>query len=138
MREIKFRAWHKDESEYMNGSTCNMFQWIDDGQPVVLEQFTGLKDINCIDIYEGDLYKTEILAGHPTNRQGGKYWIKVIAKVAFKNGSFSGEVMRSIKSKCEPEYEDGHFDGRYVDIKECKEIIGNIHQRTELMEVNNE
>jgi hypothetical protein len=55
MREIKFRAWHCEAKEYCKGSTSNMFSWIDDGQPITLEQFTGLQDNSGFDIYEGDI-----------------------------------------------------------------------------------
>jgi uncharacterized phage protein (TIGR01671 family) len=98
----------------------------------VCEQFTGLKDRNGVEIYEGDLYRTTVLAGHPTNRWGGEYWVNVTAKVKFVNGRFVGVVVGHIKSSYEPEYKKGHFDGRIAEIKDI-EIIGNIHQNPELL-----
>jgi hypothetical protein len=56
MREIKFRAWHSTYGCYSEGKTANMFQWIDEGQPVILEQFTGLLDKNGLtEVYERDI-----------------------------------------------------------------------------------
>jgi len=53
MREIKFRAWDKDLHKMYNKWTVIP----DDDRSHILMQYTGLKDKNGKEIYEGDIVK---------------------------------------------------------------------------------
>jgi len=88
------------------------------------EQYTGLKDVNGVEIYEGDIL------------QPSGYLRSDFAKcvVTFKKGMFCFEVCKPFIASASPLYRSlGR--GKYAN-NEFK-IIGNIHQNPELLEQDN-
>ena len=142
MREIKFRAWNKDwkmmvlpedlQAIWFDGVTAcaadvefnitttdgqrNKNLWEDcEKDEVTLMQYTGLKDKNGVEIYEGDVLVIQdknSVNGDVENETSHVRWQKDIAGFIISN--YSGEGFGSYKT-------------------EDLEVIGNIHQNPELL-----
>lgn len=138
MREIKFRAWdkeneqmHKEIEDLENNPNYIIFTTNDemaDEQPesfgdylystrYEVMQYTGLKDIKGKDIYEGD-----ILDGSYINPLTKKV-VKKYYQVAYENGCYNA-------------YAKNHPFGSTVlyFINTKSEVIGNIYENPELLE----
>lgn len=147
MREIKFRGKSISSKEWVKGNYCVDEEFYDNGgigcnyregmqeihyiingkivdivYPESVGQYTGLKDKNGIEIYEGDIIKAEhdnFHDGEEENRPEYKPWI---GEIVFLDGHYSIETKE--------EYSPAIFNIRIKSI----EIVGNIYDNKELME----
>lgn len=114
MREIKFRAWHKENEEYwgiksilFDEQKLELYEWGSVAfDEVIIEQYTGMKDVNGKEIYKGDLFKI---------KHGYKWKKESYFEVAFSR-SF-GYILRN---------KNGDWFPLKAKAKEY-EVIGNIH-----------
>ena len=125
MREIKFRCWDRFKQRWSNYKINDGTVYFMDKNTGVwygsynkrykdfnLMQYTGVKDKNNKEIYEGDIL---------FESSGENYY-----KVVFENGSFRAEF--------KGDFEEYSFDLIDVVAQSC-EIVGNIYENPELLKV---
>lgn len=142
MREIKFRAWSKKEKRMINASNV-IYQTI----PVAptkqgfrlksvftLMQYTGLKDKNGKEIYEGDIVKfikLERKEGSTFEEATGKDWEKAYNKIpCFGKVLWSNnEAKFYVRGKEEAFYDNMGSKFSWNEL----EVIGNIYENKKLL-----
>ena len=110
-REIKFRIWDKINRMWLRCFNVNLFD-IGDLPNVELMQYTGLKDKNGKEIYEGD-----IVILNDTEEENR-------CVVKYKYGSYilvDGDLRENLSN----------VEDRFL------EVIGNIYENKNLLEENN-
>ena len=131
MKEIKFRVWHKNEKRWLDpwaeedpmlslkdcGEGCEVFLYERDSgdwsnknclmKDIVIQQYTGLKDKNGKDIYEGDIL------GYPENRND-----ETMVEIRWAE-AYSGEQW------CEFDLRD--YKGQYIPGGKLSDFYGGVH-----------
>ncbi len=149
-REIKFRAWDnkgkfwypaetmKDFFNYLSEKFTILADWFNK-DAISLEQYTGLKDKNGKEIYEGDI----VNLAYYVKPHGKKRWNKTyphkgskdIHVVDFEDGYFKFNQEDKDGYGSELAFSDyGEWEGRDCKYKYEAEVIGNIHENPDLLE----
>ena len=116
-REIKFRAWNIKLSKFASD-----WNW-DDGEGILtpynddcfLMQYTGIKDENGKEIYEGDVLKWKYVNDNGYRRRE------------------SGATFSVFYNEGTAEYKTSDGDSLYTCLNDSIEVIGNIYENPELI-----
>lgn len=122
-REIKFRAWNGTMKRYhynvesaYDSNVGDSFGGVLNDDNLVIEQSTGLKDVNGVDIYENDII---MLDGVDYD---GFNFVEYL-QIVFSQGCFCFESPKYFQI-------EDVVDGDVVNV----EVIGNAHQNADLLE----
>lgn len=128
MEEIKIRVWDKEENRMISGDRFAFEEYAplndlfrNNSKKFDFMLYTGYKDINDVEIYEGDIIRLEGV----DDREIGSTW-EHIGKIVYKRGAFF---------VC---YFDYYADGDEELICDAQvefgTVIGNIYENKNLLE----
>lgn len=134
MREIKFRTFYKDENIlYRDVDISNECLPINDDN-VVIMQYTGLKDKNGVEIYEGDIVRWGLgFTGSWDKESWHRYAVvELFPSLQFRIIYYVDEKNGERKETDNHIFEFGKF--AYKETHKYLEVIGNIYENHEILE----
>lgn len=137
MRPLKFRAWDKchkemeteiDDIDFLNKEIYFRQCFAHDFSEMILMQFTGLKDRNGKEIYEGDICEVH-LHGSPTDFRVGQFVFDLYGWVIKYPNREDGTGLWWLTGGSNK----GTIDGKEP-LTTYVQVIGNIYENPKLLE----
>lgn len=124
MREIKFRAWYGENIGMLTPQFAGDINEIFAQKNGIYMQYTGLKDRNGREIYEGDILQI-------SNKENKDYHMEVL----WTGQGFGYRIIRNETKRSG--YIVGHHSERGLNFYNgASEVIGNIYEDPELLEAS--
>ena len=127
MREIKFRVWHRKQKCWTYFTLVDLIIGRAKDQTLAYEnwcEYTGLKDKNGQEIYEGDILEAKVYVPGCENKP--KFWPRIdrheIKYERIYDSEYYSIYTMGFNIHMDEEERDRH------------EIIGNIHENPKLLE----
>lgn len=121
MREIKFRFWSKHLNHFVKPDDSIFVGALKDPDMIVM-QYTGLKDKNGKEIFEGDIFTFK--CNHCRNIHRAKIiWIEDLACWGLDDGKQQSPLQSPLS----------YSDMVVVGLISIEEVIGNIWENPELL-----
>ena len=114
MKKTKFRSWDSKLLKFNYFNLFNVIGSVSDEVKLTIQQYTGLKDKNGKEIYEGDLYKT--------------IYLNPVYQIFFYNGAVCGGKALNNCSPINWTVDEDDLEIIQDNFTSCIEVIGNIYE----------